>query len=316
MSVVIPTRNRVELLGAAVESVRAQSLREIEIVVVDDGSSDGTQEWLEAASHRDPRIRVLRGAGNGPATARNLGLAAVAAPWVAFLDDDDLWRNTALETLLDHGKLTGWVCACHTLRFRSPDPGLRPADIVARAEELEASLWPTAPLPGRVSLAELLTRPLIPLHAMLAPRGSLRDTGGFDERLQAAEDYNLWLRLAARRPVDVIPEPLALYRWHGHQARRDQLFHSLQTRRALELFLEDHPDLAADVSLARLARRHRARLFREEGYELILQGQRYPAVRACWHSLLLAPGELKALLFMGFAVLPGACRVLRARSPR
>ena len=312
ISVVIPTRNRAALLAAAIRSVQCQVHREIEVVVVDDQSKDETAEMLHAVTLQDPRIRVVRGEGRGVAAARNAGLAVASAPWVAFLDDDDLWLPTALDQLLRFAAETGWVVACETLRFRSDDPDLTPQNVLENRAVLDVLPWPSERLPGRINLAEFLARPRIPIHAMLAPRSAIEDAGGFDERLSAAEDYHLWLRLAAKRPVDILRVPLALYRWHERQARRDQLFHTLQTRYALELFLAVKPFVGIDSALSRIARRQRSALFVEEAYEEILRTNRRNAIDALWKSLRINPLQRKSWIYLAVSLIPFPLKRARA----
>ncbi len=99
VSVVIPTFNRAAFLPSAVRSALEQTLREIEVIIVDDGSTDATPEVCRALAEADPRVRLVRQANRGLAAARNAGLAAATADWVAFLDDDDLWVPEALATM-------------------------------------------------------------------------------------------------------------------------------------------------------------------------------------------------------------------------
>ena len=100
MAVVIPTRNRWPLLRTALAGALAQRGVNVHVVVVDDGSSDGTSALLAALD--EPRLTVLRqDEGQGVAVARNRGLAEVSAPWVAFLDDDDVWAPGHLAAMLD-----------------------------------------------------------------------------------------------------------------------------------------------------------------------------------------------------------------------
>jgi glycosyltransferase involved in cell wall biosynthesis len=102
VTVVTPTWNRVAVLGQAMESVRAQTVQDYEHVVVDDGSTDGTEAFVRERYGDDPRVRYLRQEHCGVSAARNLGIREARAPWLALLDSDDVWRPTCLETQLRH----------------------------------------------------------------------------------------------------------------------------------------------------------------------------------------------------------------------
>jgi glycosyltransferase involved in cell wall biosynthesis len=183
VSVVIPTRNRWHLLSTrALPSALAQADVQHEVIVVDDGSEDETRTLL--AELNDGRLRVIRHENRaGVARARNTGVAAAQAAWVAFLDDDDVWSPRKLRIQLDAA---------------SP----RNADFVYSAiakvgEDARITELPPAPSPPNLA-ADLLSRNVLRggCSNVMAKTEIVRSLGGFDERLFQLTDWDLWIRLA------------------------------------------------------------------------------------------------------------------------
>jgi glycosyltransferase involved in cell wall biosynthesis len=199
VSVIIPTHNRAALLAEALASVTAQTFRDFEIVVVDDGSTDKTLATLG----RCDSLRVLRHpARRGVAAARNLGIAAARGAWLAFLDSDDLWLPEKL---------------ARQMAYLEKRPGL----LLCQTDEtwVRKGVRVNKPLShrkvaGRIFLPSL-DRCMVSPSAVILHRRLLNDFGGFDEDLPAAEDYDLWLRLTWRFEVGLVEEPLIIKRG-GH----------------------------------------------------------------------------------------------------
>jgi glycosyltransferase involved in cell wall biosynthesis len=171
ISVVIPAYNAAGFVGNAIESVLAQSLQPIEILVVDDGSADDTADVV--ARYPSP-VRVIRQANGGPAAARNHGVREATGDWIALLDADDTWLPPKLE---GQAEFTG-----------SPDVGV-----------IHSWPYPTS-VPARAGFDELWKRNIVHTSAALVRRAAFDEVGGFDEdrALISVEDYNLWLRMAAK----------------------------------------------------------------------------------------------------------------------
>lgn len=207
-SVVMAAHDSSATIGEAIESVRNQTRSDWELIVVDDGSRDGTADVAEGIT--DPRVRVLRQPENrGPAAARNRGISLAQAPVVCPLDSDDLWLPEYLETMagaLDANP--GAAVACTDAWVLDDETGS------VRKTSAMANQDPPTPLPedSGTLLLELLRRNFI-YNSVAARRESLVAVGGYDERLWVGEDWELWLRLAAAgfRFVSV-PERLAVYR--------------------------------------------------------------------------------------------------------
>ncbi len=241
VSVIIPTYNRAGLVQEAVASVLAQTWRDFEVLVVDDGSTDGT---FEALAPYASRLRLLRRESRGGVSAaRNTGIAAAQGEWLAFLDSDDLWRPEKL---------------ARQLAYLAEHPDL----LLCQTEEtwVRRGLRVNQPLThrkvgGRIFFASL-ERCLVSPSAVILHRRLLEEHGGFDEDLPAAEDYDLWLRLAWRYEVGLLPEPLIIKRGGRADQLSGQWGLDRYRIRALMKLLND-PELPAPE--ARAARRVLAR---------------------------------------------------------
>lgn len=214
ISVVIPAYNRAGSIAAAIESVLRQTVTAIEVIVVDDGSADGTAAAAEGVA--DPRLRVLRlPANRGAAAARNAGLAAARAPLVAFQDSDDEWlpRKLAVQQAALAAMPGAVAVYCGMLVVTALEAGGgRRAPAYLPAPGLH-------PVAGDLRAA-LLRQSLISTQTLMAPRGVLEALGGFDESLPALEDWELAIRLGALGPVALADEPLVLQRFSANSITR------------------------------------------------------------------------------------------------
>jgi len=203
VSAVIPVHNRRDTVGRAIRSALAQTHRDLEVIVVDDASTDGTPEAVKQAGGR--RVRLLRHERNrGPSAARNTGIAAATGEFVAFLDSDDEWDAAKVERQLaalrarSAGGQGDWAAVYCGFRFE-------------RAGRATATI-PT--LEGRFP-AELLAMaaPVAAGSTLLVRRAALDEVGGFDAGLRRQEDIDVLLRLFRRHRVAVVPEPLTTIHW-------------------------------------------------------------------------------------------------------
>jgi glycosyltransferase involved in cell wall biosynthesis len=199
-------RNGAAFLAEAIESVRAQTLRELELIVVDDGSTDGTPEILARFERQDPRIRVLREPGAGVSRARNAGCAEARGRYLAILDADDV--------ALPH-RLADQAVFLDT----HPDVSVVGGGGILTDEhgaELGTAAYPADPAEAR-RLLESGASPLIQSAATMRPE-VFRAAGGYRPVMEVAQDYELWLRIAAVGRISNLPEPVVRYRIHGSQA--------------------------------------------------------------------------------------------------
>lgn len=197
VSVVIPAHNAAWCVGRAIDSVLAQSFSDFELIVVDDGSSDGTAAVL--AGYGD-RLRVLAQANGGMSNARNAGIRAARGRYLAFLDADDRWLPEKLArqvALLDARPELAFCAAVATLE----DPEGRRVGEWRGHDGATAGISEVFANHGAVAGGA---------SAVLARRELVTALGGFDEALAGAEDTDLWIRLAGRGGFACIAEPLVV----------------------------------------------------------------------------------------------------------
>lgn len=245
VSVITPTRNRARLLPRAVASVLAQTHGNLELILVDDHSTDGTPAFI--SSVKDPRLRHIRLPESvGDAAARNIGLDAARGEYVCFVDDDDEISPEKLRLQLE--------------RFSSapPEVGLVYCGAVFMLEREGRKLLEVHPvLKGQV-YAEMLGKNHLTLIAPLIRRECFDVAGVFDEKLRSSSDWDLWIRISRHFCFDFVPDLLAVIYVHGKQISSN-LERKIAAReyilRKYERELEAHPDALAE-SLRRLGILH------------------------------------------------------------
>lgn len=237
VSVVIPTHNRLSMLEEAVRSVEGQGHSDHELIVVDDGSSDGTDRWLRAREGVRP---VLLGRRHGPSFARNRGVEAARGDLVAFLDSDDLFLPDKLARQVEVLDRDASLALCH-----GNEIWLRDGRELRQLDKHEKR--------GGWIFEHCLPMCRISPSAAMVRRQVLLEAGGFDEELEVAEDYELWLRLTSRYPVGFVEQPVVVKRGgHADQLStrygRIEMFRVEALRRLLERW-----DLSSEQRQAALA---------------------------------------------------------------
>jgi GT2 family glycosyltransferase len=203
LSVVIPCYNAAPFLDEAISSVFAQTRSPSEVIVVDDGSTDGTTEIADRRG-----VRVIRLERNvGAAAARNAGLRAARGDLVAWLDADDIWKPEHLAIVVP-------------LLERFPEAVL--AFSLVETFGCETSVWPALLAAGTPvdAEAECLRRCILPQNAVVVRRAEVLAAGGYDERLRLAEDYDLWLRLSRQYSFICTHQVTCNWRCHADQQSR------------------------------------------------------------------------------------------------
>jgi glycosyltransferase involved in cell wall biosynthesis len=207
ISVVIPTYNAGRYICQTVDSVLNQTYREIECIVVNDGSTDDTSDRLLAY---DDKIVYLEQENRGRAAARNAGLTRATGEYVALLDADDYWAPEKIEKQLNlfHGNdQLGFV---YSWAYQVSEDGK-----ILRELEGGQKPWPAA---GQAAFARLITRddlPVAPLSTLMIRRACLEDIGSFDDTLNSAEEWDLLLRGAYHWAISYVPDFLTYYRTFG-----------------------------------------------------------------------------------------------------
>ncbi len=204
ISVIIPTFNRLDLLKETVESVRNQTFNDFEIVVVNDGSTDGTGDWLRVQKD----VRALEQENSGIATSRNNGAAVARGVWFAFLDHDDLWAPEKLIVQADFVRENpdvAMVAARHVrLGKKHHKPGRR--------------TWIKGDL-----LVKEFSESFIHTSSVMIRRDVFNEIKGFPPRYRFADEFDVWLRIAAAYPIAYVDEPLVFIRFYEANTSHNRL---------------------------------------------------------------------------------------------
>ncbi len=198
-SVVIPVYNRKSLIRRALESVLNQSYLASQVVVVDDGSTDGTGDMLQSEY---PQVTVIRQEHQGVSAARNKGIVNCRSDWVAFLDSDDEWHPEKLEKqalwLSENSEFQ--ICHCDEIWIRN---GVR---VNPKVKHAKSEGW---------IFLHCLPLCVVSPSAVVINRKIFHEVGNFDENLPVCEDYDLWLRITLKFPVGFVSEQLVV-KYGGH----------------------------------------------------------------------------------------------------
>lgn len=226
VSVVVPTHDRRDLLCRALDSIAGQTRAPLEVIVVDDGSQDGTAAMLR---REYPGVVLIEQAHGGVSSARNRGIARSRGDWVAFLDSDDEWMPEKLAQQHAALDIDSTARLCHTEEIWVRN-GVRVNPKTKHAKR-----------GGHIFEACLPLCCMSP-SSVVVHRTVLEDVGVFDERLPACEDYDLWLRITNRYPVLFIAEPLVV-KYGGHSDQLSRRYWGMDRFRiiALEKLLADVP---------------------------------------------------------------------------
>ena len=232
ISVIIPTYNRAHILPRALDSVLAQTQLPIEIIVVNDGSTDGTKSVLS----NYPGLKIIDQQHSGVSAARNIGLEHTNGEWIAFLDSDDEWLPEKLEQQ--------WAAICNDDK------------LICHTEEIWIRNGQRVnPMKKHQKFGGMIYERCLPLcvispSSVMIHRSVFHDVGLFDETLEVCEDYDLWLRICAKYSVLFIDEPLMVkYGVHEDQLSRKHWGMDRFRVKALEKML-DSEELNEDLRRA------------------------------------------------------------------
>jgi len=234
VSVIIPAFNCASFIGDALTSVFDQSYAHVEILVIDDGSTDETPHIVQGR----PGVRYFRQGNRGPSVARNAGVSAAAGDYIAFLDADDLWTPDKLARQV-------------SLLQQFPEAAFAFADmrLISQENRTEPSMFEKYCLneeffghPSRVinAPAKLVWSNFIPTSTVLVRKRAVQAAGGFDVAFRKCEDWDLWLRMALRAPIVYSPELLMLKRMHDVNASRDATGMNVAAMQVLEKLDRHH----------------------------------------------------------------------------
>ena len=296
VSVVMPCFNAEHYLEQAVRSVMEQTLADVELIVVDDGSTDSSAQIVSRLqSEFGGRIVYASQRNAGPYAARNHGLTLARGAFIAFLDADDWWAPDCLQKLLAALEGDGTAALAYCGWQNIGLEGGRGAPYVPPDYELEdkATRFLRAAAPW-------------PIHAALVRRSVIDEVGGFDLDLLTCMDYDLWLRIAVARPIRLVPEVLAFYRHHqSGQITSTQWRQARNSWLVKRKFVRQHPRLVRHLSQGELKDLIDGSLLRR-GYDNFWRRDLESAQRIFRMSLMRGGWRAKDLLYLLPSLLPPA----------
>lgn len=224
ISVIIPSYNRAHILERALSSVQAQTLAPVEIIVVDDGSTDNTASFMQ---QQFPGCRYIHQENQGVSSARNHGIRAAKGEWLAFLDSDDEWLPGKLAAQKEALEAAPEMKICHT------------EEIWIRNGRRVNPMKKHAKIGGHI-FRHCLPLCAISPSSVVIHHSIFKEAGLFDESLPACEDYDLWLRICAHHPVKFIDTP-QIMKYGGHEDQLSRHYWGMDRFRiqALEKIIAD-----------------------------------------------------------------------------
>ena len=281
VSVVLPTYNRAHVLARAIDSVLHQTFQDLELIVVDDSSTDGTTELLQ--SYSSDMIRVIKLNQNvGPSCARNIGIQSARGELVAFQDSDDEWVSEKLQIQVNQmaavspGHRT--VGASYTRFILKDDGGL--LQRIVPADDI-------TPLDGNI-YSTLLRNNVVDTPTLLVRKEVFDDVGVFDETIERLEDWDLALRIARTYDFAFVDQPLILSHWSANGVN------NRQDPKGMYRILSKH----LDGFFAHCPRRG-AEWFWRVGDDLLKGGDALVGRKALWTSIQLSAKSYVLLAWLG-----------------
>jgi glycosyltransferase involved in cell wall biosynthesis len=273
VSVVIPAYNAAAFIADTVRSVLDQTYQDLEVIVVDDGSTDRTVECLQAFGNR---IRVHQQANGGVARARHAGVQLASGAWIAFLDADDLWLPRKIERQLADAPGAMSYTDRYNFGARGDVPETQGELIRMRGGDLFVPL--------------MREGNFITLTSVLLRRELFETMGGFYTGLNGTEDWDLWIRIAERHSISYVDEPLVRYRYHAAGISRNYLRMSRERQQVIARAFE----LERGRTLGwRLKRQIWAETWRTNGWEAMTAGARRKALADYARAAVAWPLEVK-----------------------
>ena len=290
---VIPAYNCGGLLAEAVQSVRAQTYRDFEVIVADDGSTDDTAEVAARLAASWPKMRLIRARHRGLAAARNRAIAEMSGQWIALLDADDLWLPDKLRQCMDFLEANPDL----SIVYSPMDPIRMDASPMDGHSKPCHAGW----LTEKLFHSTFVHDPAVVFHKRV-----VEACGGFDESLPVGVGHEFWLRVSTKFEFGLIDEPLALRRWHEGSLTRSDRVRAWQIRaRLLERFYFEQG--GRDLIPAHRAMRRLSKT-RRKGGRVLLGAHRYEeAAQYLLQAIRLFPWHPEAYLYWVFANLAHVC---------
>jgi glycosyltransferase involved in cell wall biosynthesis len=303
VSIMMPAFNSGRFVAVSIESARAQSFDDWELIVVDDGSTDDTGTIADGYAAKDPRIRVFHQPNGRLPAARNTALREVdaASEYIAFLDSDDVWEGTALERLVSVLDANPGAVGAHGVqRYIDTEGRAIRVDGAAitptRRRKIDGWLLRTIDVTAPTTFATLAYGNCIPMSGVLVRHAAIAKAGAFDSAMDLVTDWDMWLRMALQGDFVFLNEVMYGYRLHdanisGDSDRKNKLFHAVRRKiYALPLLTTRQRRSVSlghryyELYRARVAARKAIRGFRKGNYRRMFTDSRR-FVRHCMQAI-------------------------------
>lgn len=239
ISIIMPCYNEERGIERSITSALQQTYGNLELIIVDDGSTDGTRDIISGID--DTRVKLIAQSNKGVCAARNRGIAKATGEYIAFLDADDWWAPNCLEELF-------------SVLSSLPEAALAYCgwqNIGLPGKQSEPFIPPDYETPDKA--AQLLVNCRWPIHAALTRKEAVEQADGFDEEFVTSEDFSLWLRIGVRQKIICVPRVLAFYYHHeGTQATKNKLNIARNHWLVQRKFLRENPDIASHIGKQRI----------------------------------------------------------------
>ncbi len=241
ISVIMPCYNESRRIAEGIKSVFTQTFSDLELIVIDDGSTDDSLDVLENLKRKYVDLKVISQLNKGAGPARNRGLREARGEYIAFLDADDSWHDDCLNLL--HHKLNA-----------SPDAALVYCGWQNRGLPEDRCKSFVPPDYEQSDKQEVLLRGCRwPIHAALTRKAAIESVGGFNERWTSCMDYDLWLHIASFNKIVTVPTVLAYYQHHdGDQITKNRLRIARNHSSIQRHFLEEHPEIRKSLGRSKV----------------------------------------------------------------
>ncbi|WP_155302134.1 glycosyltransferase [Desulfosarcina widdelii] len=228
ISVITPTYNRRNFIGSAINSVLNQSYKNIEHIIVDDGSNDKTSDLVRDIQKSDPRVKYYYQENKGQSSARNFGLKLAMGDFICFLDSDDIFLEEHIEKCLKVFK-------------KNPEVDIVYGDWIPINEKgIKKNIKNLKRYTGKITY-QLFCNNCVSMNSVMVRSKCFKEMGGMNENCEVADDYDLWLRLSTKYKFYYIPEPLAYYRISIDQISSNKMKRFEANEKILLNFIRNYP---------------------------------------------------------------------------
>lgn len=307
VSVVVPAYNSESFIKEAIDSVLNQDYPAIEVLVIDDGSTDSTPDIIRGFGDR---VRLISQNNKGSAAARNMGIISAKGKYIAFLDADDVWRSDKISLQVAALMPSGYKMAYSSfIRWYPNHSGQYPAPESQFSIPDHPNLTNAKIVTGW-TYSYLLLDCIVWTSTVIVEKAELEKVGLFDEHLRKGQDYDLWLRLSRQIEMLGIPQPMALYRMHNTNITSsvsDINYSYLILSRAIEKWGETGPDGQPPAGSISDRMAHQCFV---HGYHHLLRGNPSIAADSFYESMKHSGIQIKPLAFLTAALAKSLCHLV------